>query len=221
MWYRIFNSANPKEIGIVPQVYNGIIPTTINDPNYIGNWLLKKAPKDVYLPKGILAAKAKLTDLISVSYVGFSPNLYVSSKLKDILKSSYYFGVQYFHAPLIIQPTHEELDYWLIHTYDFGYSCLDLQHSQFYITFASDDKQVEIQFKNEKELFAKLNSLKPNDNMHIEKVVLREDIPNDFLALKAVIPGGIGYYVSEKLWMQIQAAGCSGIVFKEINEVYP
>jgi hypothetical protein len=48
---------------------------------------------------------------------------------------------------------------------------------------------------------------------------LKKQLP-DFFILN-YIEGGVGYFVSESLKIEIEKKGCSGIVFTEPNERYP
>jgi hypothetical protein len=52
----------------------------------------------------------------------------------------------------------------------------------------------------------------------IENIVLRSDIFVDFFVLSPVY-GGIGYFVSEDLKIEMEKLGCTRIVFKEPNDI--
>jgi hypothetical protein len=53
--------------------------------------------------------------------------------------------------------------------------------------------------------------------LFLKKLAIKRDTSIEFFALSGV-SGGIGFYVSERLKEVIEKAGCTGIVFKELNE---
>lgn len=57
--------------------------------------------------------------------------------------------------------------------------------------------------------------------IQIDKVFFKENLDVDFFALRNVGKSGTGYFVSERLKDKIEKEGCTGIVFKEPNEIYP
>ena len=52
----------------------------------------------------------------------------------------------------------------------------------------------------------------------INHIEVDENLAPDFFSLTSVLDGGIGFFVSEKLKFEIEAAGCTGILFKALNE---
>ncbi len=220
-FYRLTHSLDEKEIGTYPQVSNGVIPTTWDDSNYISNFLLKKAPNNVYVPKGILNSKANPTDLISSSFVGFSLNLFTSQKLKEIICDSNYYGIQFFKSSVFLKGD-IELEYWILHPYEFGYEALDFDHSTFGIleNDISTNIKEEVKLSSPVELrkmenkiseIKKINSLY-SETLFIQQIVFKDDIDLDFFSLKN-INGGVGYFLSEKLKFRILDSNLSGMEF--------
>ena len=229
-FFRIYDSIDSKIIGVFPQVIDGVVPTTRNDPNFIENYNLRKAPASVYLPKGILEKKAKLTDLLTTSFPGFSLNLFVSELLKDIINTSNHFGMQFFESSVIIK-SGQEFPYWILHAYEMGYEFLNVADSSFVMLDRKDRSKImeQVTFNTASDVQAKYQDIQvrieknPNDIkfLVINEVKLKEDIAVDFFPLRTVQYGGIGYFVSERLRNAIEKAGCTGIQFFEINQRFP
>ena len=107
---------------------HGVIPTTWDDPNFLESYVLRKAPETVYVPKGKLANKAKVTDLLNSCFPGLSLNLFVSDLLKDVINTSKHYGMQFFETSLVLN-SGKELEYWILHSYEYGYQYLNLNES--------------------------------------------------------------------------------------------
>src|SRR3954468_21411083 len=94
---RLRHSSHSKEIGKFPQVAKGEIPTTWDDPNYIGSYGLPNDAHKVLTPTGLLLyKKARLTHLLSSAFAGISGNLLISERLKIIIENSRYLGLHFF-----------------------------------------------------------------------------------------------------------------------------
>lgn len=100
MYYRLHYSYDREIIGKFPQVYEAIVPTSLDDPNYISFLLWEKASNNTLVAKGVLSPHAKITDLLSCAFMGYSGRLYVSLKLKMILQKSY-IGLQFLKTGLV------------------------------------------------------------------------------------------------------------------------
>lgn len=230
IYYRLYHSINENEIGKFTQVDDAVVPTSVNDINYISRLLFEKANEKTLLPKGILASKAKKTDLISSGFMGFNSRLFVSSKLNNLLSGSNSKGVQSLKTSLIVKKKKEE-EYWLINPYLSDLDFIDFNVSSFGFTDAMGNTILEeIKFKSSSDFIRAYNDNKisaiknpyPNHRpLLITNVVFREDSKLNFFSLASVLYGGIGFYVSEKLKNEIEEAGCTGIVFTEPNERYP
>ena len=220
-YYRIFRSANSKQIGKYPQVYEAEVPTTVTDANYIVNLQFEKASDDTQLPKGILAAKAKKTDLISATFIGFSSKLFISKKLFEILHNSKFQGVQFLKTALIIQNKGEE-EYYIVNPYELHYEYLDFNSSLFnYYPSSFSPVEKQVYFNNVSELITGFKQLVTGQIIRIETPVFIQDCDVDFFPLNWVNDGFTGYFVSERLKDEIETAGCTGIVFTNPGERYP
>lgn len=227
-YYRIVRSLDIKEIGVFPQVQTGIIPTSINDPDFIGAFLFEKAHHEVLLPSGKLDSKAKKTDLLSTSFPGLSTKLYVSADLNEILTATKSRGIQHFKTSLIL-PDKSEEEYWIINPFITDMEFLDFEKCRFAYTDYMVSRVVEnITFENSKELINQyyqkrkdvLNvgeAFREFKHLMIEHIVIKEGFDLDFFSLSPIRPGGIGYYVSDNLKKTLEKAKFTGIRFTEMN----
>ena len=214
MVYRIRQSLDSKEVGKYPQSEDSKVPTTIDDPLYTDNLPLRKA--DRYLaPKPILTKRAKITDLIS-AVSGTSRRLLISDTLKSILEI-YSGSMQYFNTSVIYKGEEIE-DYWLTNPFEFDYDAVDFSRSTVTIEermSTEPPKPITITSPGE---FAELVEKVEETNLYpFIKTVHFLPPKKHFFVLRSV-PGGVGYYVSEKLKNQIEDAGCTGIRFKPSDE---
>jgi len=220
-YYRFYISAESSVIGKYPQIHQCIVPTTVNDPNYIDNFFWEKVPEFTLLPQGILDRKAKKTDLISVSFIGFSTRLFVSCKLGKILENFNYWGLQYLPTTLIDNNSTKD-EYWIINPYYAAYECLDFDSSLFsHYVSSFQPPEKKLVFKNASDFIKVQDQLPSGQFIQIERICLKSDNDKDFFAIKNVSGDGTGYFVSQRLKDKIQDAGCIGMVFKEPNEIYP
>jgi hypothetical protein len=222
-FFKVHKSCVNKEVGDYPQIGGIIVPTTINDSNYIGEYTHSKAPENVFLPKCRLSRKAKKTDLVSGSQTGLAMNLFASRRLSELIQQSRHFGVQFFRTSLI-DKQNQEYEYDIIHAYQFGYDFLDLKNCIFVLSegIINRGKTQKVFFNNGDEIATfYANRSEHNGYLTIDEVAFLDDVQHDFFAIGSIPNGGLGYFVSEKLRNQIEEAGCTGIVFKGINEAYP
>ena len=141
-YYRIKESIDKKIIGKYPQVEEVIIPTTWEDPAFIGCYTNTRAPRNVLVPKAILNKTSKVTDLVSGVAVGLARNLLVSDELKFLLEVSNYYGVDFFETSLKVFNA-EELSYWIVHPYKSYYEALDLEKSSFFFGLTSTFSSIQ------------------------------------------------------------------------------
>lgn len=219
MYYRIFESCDDKIVGRLPQAKEATVPTTVDDPNYIGSFRLKKAPEDVYLPTLILNYRSKLTDFPMCAYIDSSASRVASKKLKDCLASGNYSGTQFFDISIV--DTQSEIhDYCIIHPYEYGFKHLDIQSSRFYIVkdvLHPEDLSLPLDFNTLEELLA-YRANNPMELIMVEHIVMKKNTDVDFFTLGFVPNGGIGYFMSQKMKEKVEQAGCTGIVYKELNQ---
>jgi hypothetical protein len=228
-YYRIQDSLDKKIIGRkYPQVERAILPVAWTDPLFIESFIFKKAPDNVLLAMGILPKSAKPTDLISAGNIGFSLSLVISPRLHDIIVKHRHHGMQFF-AITLKGDNGTDYPYWLVHVYDMYYEMLDLEQS-FIGHYTSLNFRELIRRNSTTDVEALKQELNvyhtrtENDptvgNICITKIVFKQDTDLDFFALRPVY-GGTGFYVSERLKAQIEAAGCTGMVFTAPDERYP
>lgn len=225
MKYFILNSSiNNKIIGVYPQVQTSVIPTTVDDPNFISHLLFEEANGNILLTKPILSNKGKKTDLLSTSSAGMTGRLLVSEKLNHILLDSESSGVQHLKTKLI-NGGHEE-DYWILNPYYASFKFFDFENSLFSYMDAMCNIEIEkVIFQNSEE-FAKAyfdNRISATKNKYpdhkpllITKLAINNNCVLDFFPITPIKPGGIVFIVSEYLKNKIELANCTGTDFKEI-----
>lgn len=226
-FYRLYLSFDPKVTGVFPQVQNLNFPTTWDSPKALGSLYFQKASREVEIPKANLHSRAKQTDLMSVSHFA---NLLLSSKLKILFEKHKIYGIEFLETTLKVKNI-EKIGFWFSNLYQLGYKFLDLEQSTFNIVTDvlkmiplkevnfHNDKEVEEYYKKDRQDV--LNKGMVHHPLVITKVVIKPDADIDFFALRTVLNGGIGYYVSENLKTEIEKEGCTGIVFRKLNEPFP
>ena len=229
-YYRIRHSLDSKVIGRkYPQIKQVLIPTTWDDPMFIQSYIGQKAPENVLLPTPILYKSSKITDLVSASTVGLSLSLLVSNRLKLLLQSSLSFGMQFFEIQLLANNGLEH-SYSIVHSFNSGYCFLNFKDSEigYYKQTGGSDLTQSINSSTSKDLEKEIsdyerylaNASSLDKYLFIKRIEFDKQSGIDFFAL-SYVHGGTGFFVSENLKNEIEAAGCTGIVFTEPNERYP
>jgi hypothetical protein len=227
-YWRLYNSAE-KEVGFVPQIVDPIFDGYYTDENQLWNQLFKKIGKTTIIPKGQLQKKAKLTDLMSVGFS--SGDLFLSEKLRQILEAHNVEGVQFADTEIITKKG-DNIQSNIMHPYETDYEFLDVLNSEFrYINAMGDQTYGTIHFKNVSEYFeakiknkmemVKVEDLNEKRYIVINSVNILKDSPYDLVALFGIRYGAVGYYVSQRLKDKILNEKCTGVIFREVNEVYP
>ncbi len=226
-FYRLHNSAGP-EVGFVPQVVNGIYPGKYDSPNALGMPGRKRADSNTEIPGGIIHKRAKLTDVMSVAFL--SGELFVSPRLADIILESKCEGVQFVGTELVLK-NGDKVMYTILHPYLDKYSCLDTDKSEFFLFDSGVRTALQrVYFENtaayisasiENQNLAPLIGYQQFKPLVINHIGLREDCEIDFFSLFGLRHGGVGYFVSERLKHIINNRKCTGLIFTEMNEVYP
>lgn len=216
-FYKVKDSTNLKSVGTFPQVETGIYPIMDNNPNFIGNNFLKKIDFQAELSIPILSKKAKLTDLISCSIMGFSNSLLISTKLKFILEKYVTNSVQFFEAPIMYKES-KVSGYWITHPYKYNYEAINYTKCIIRRQNLFDYTQKEAIQINSAEEFECLISERNKEifwSYSFEKLVLQSNIP-ELIFLIGI--QGLGYCVSEKVKQEIESAGCTGIEFEPVEQ---
>lgn len=220
MKYYKINFSIGKDVGnIMPQANESL--TILNNTHLEilnQSWLKKINDLDVVFPIMILRKKAKKTDLISVSYLGYSSRLLISNKLKYILEKYQNENIQFFKTSIVYKDV-KDYDYWVVHPYKTENYLIDFEKS-----IITEGESLILNRKklviNNYDDFIKIvqeNNTGEVKHYIIDKVSILDGIKKDFFIINFV-SGGIGYYVSAKLKQEIENAGCTGIAFELINQ---
>lgn len=216
MFYRISPSSNKKVVGIDGvHSESAIYPINIWDPNYINQWHLKYIPEQIILPIPKIQSNAILTDLMSVYFVGSSFRLTISSKLKVILEKYQHGNIQF--LPLSIYYKKEYIDnYWLTNIIQLDNDTINYEISKIYSTNYPGNDEVAILVSDFNDFNKIKNNLSFPYHLYIKNLVFKSPIGKNLLAIDS-ISGGIGYFVSEQLKLEINQANCTGVEFESIN----
>lgn len=212
MYYRIATSKDSKVTGLVDtQSALSVTPPNYSfDTRHIAyHYYSYIGPTDdVVIPQPILEARAKLTDLVSTVEFGF--DLIMSPKLKSILEPVRHNGSQF--IPLTLYAKAVPMDYWLLHMVEPDMDELDYEKSEFEITTNTGRSLRPVSISDRASFDQARNSVAPKERVSISNVVIREDCTSDLLLIRYAF-GGAGFFVSEKIKNEIEAAGCTGIRF--------
>jgi hypothetical protein len=227
--YRIRDAHTRKETGVYPQVDTAIVNGTINDENYLSNWMYRKIGRPVSIPQPILRRGAKLTQCLSTTFVGMESKLLITAPAQALRATMRCYGVQFLPTTLHSEKWGNQPAFF-VHPHAFGYVFINTQRSVFaYYSTAIPPKPVHpVQFKDTKTLETAyqqnweeaLLSADGYQPLYISHLVLQEDIDTDFFALRSVPYGGLAFYVSERLREAMEKAGNTGIQFMGLNEQF-
>lgn len=216
-YYYIRNSLNKKVIGHYPQVkevkYNCHV---WNDPLFIDRFHFVKITVQPIVANAIIYAKAKLTDLIDSSSMGFTSKLLISDKLKSILESKRATGMQFFKSS-VFRDGNEFEKFWVLHTYEFNMEYINFSKSKIIVRIKKKQGGTELKIVevSSMEEFLKLTEFHKQkmEIVSIENICLNSDVKEDFFFIKTAGQ----YIVSEKLKEEIEEVGCTGIEFQPIE----
>lgn len=223
----MYNSAE-KEVGFVPQIVEPVFEGYYTDSNQLWNIHFQRIEANTIIPKGHLHKKAKLTDIMSVSFL--NGQLFFSDKMLSILEASHYKCIQFVKTEIITK-TGERIKSNILHPFEADYNFIDTLDSEFWYTNSMLDKLLEqVRFNTGNDyLNAKINNRKEiakNETMDYKPLIIRkinfnDDMEIDLFSVSGVLFGGIGFYVSQRLKDKILEEKCTGFIFREINEAYP
>lgn len=228
-YYRLYNSAEVKDVGHAPQITEGLFEEKYDHPKALNRLLFnQQINPDTIIPQGKMHNKAKLTDLMSVSFL--SNQFFVSDKLKNIFQEFNIEGVQ-FAKSSIYSKSGTRMNFNIIHPYFSNIACLDVRRSEFYFTNIMVNKYIsQIQFTSIDEY---LRAYKKNQAdaprvgfpnfqpLVIKTISFIPDCSLDLFSVFGINYGGVGYFVSERLKQKVLEEKCTGVIFKDINECYP
>jgi hypothetical protein len=219
-YYSINNSLNNKIMGNYNQVINALHHCDVwENSKFIDRIDFIKIDFEPITSNAILEKKAKLTDLINVSCVGFSLKLLISEKLKVILEKESLNKSQFFKSAVIYK--NEKIDnYWITQPYLFSMEYIDFNKSILSVRVRKPQGGTEktiLKANSLNDFFKSLNFHKERGEIvSINNIFLNNNVNDDFFMLRYV-EGGIKYIVSEKLKKEIEDAGCTGIEFQPIE----
>ncbi len=212
-YYILEPSLDRKIMGFLPQVNDINYNCNINDSRFIGNFLFEKIDiTNPILATPILYKKSYLTDFIHVGGIGFTFKLVVSTKLKELIEESNYYGIQFFQISVI----HNNIlnnNYWLLHPYRFNLEGVDFRNSKLVTRKRNLDKTtyLEVQEINDlKEFNYKINQ---GEKLSFSKILIKEDKNQDFFPLRYTL-SGINFLVTKELRCKIEDDDCSGMEFR-------
>lgn len=221
-YYFIQNSLG-KDIGLkYPQVQSVINNCDIyNEPKFIDNFIHKKiidfTPCISYAK---LYDSSKLTDLVSVSSIGFSHVLLISGRLKIILEKYNNDDFQLFQSK-VFHKNKEYADYWVLNMYKFNNESIDYENSEIKLMSGIFDELEIIKFQNYEEFDKKNTEVEIKGyplNLAIDKVKICKNVEKDFFMIKNASSGL--YIVSEKLKKEIEDTQITGIEFQPTEVTY-
>ncbi|MDY0986682.1 hypothetical protein SOM12_04590 [Flavobacterium sp. CFBP9031] len=218
-FYSIKSSLNSKVLGHYPQVKDIKYNCDVwDEPKFIEHTHFAKINFVPITANAILHDKAKITDLINVSGMGFTNKLLVSNKLKGIFEHYRKTGLQFYESNLI-HKNHEVDNYWVLNFFESGMHFINFNSSQIYLTENTFDKVRELDIKNFNE-YLNMKEIIDEEGypkgIFIEKFTLVNNVDEDFFFLTNV-QGGVSYIVSEKLKINLEEENCTGIEFMPIE----
>lgn len=216
MFFAISRSTDPNIIGPVRvQAARAELSVEIKHPFLSRNVLFKEMPiEKVITPTPVIEPRAKLTDLLSGSAVGNGMQLMISEKLKDLISKENHPGIQFFPMQVIYKKKVLN-NYWLSNPFAFDFDAIDYETSIFEVRRYGITPIKEVSVDNEKTFFNMKEALQEPEALTIKKLAIKKKSQN--LLLFIHVDGGIQYCVSEKLKMEIEAAGCTGIAFSPVE----
>lgn len=215
-YFSINNSLNKKVLGHYPQVKEIKQNCDVwNEPKFIEHIHNTQIDFEPITANAILYPSSKLTDLISVTGMGFTRKLLLSSRLKKIIEKSRNSGLQFYRSNIVYK--NEEInDYWILNSFEIDMNFVDVEKSIFVWRKRKEEGGTyisEINFNSLNEFIKKIKEENLEGKIYLNKIKINVGVQVDFFTLLNV-EGGIKYIVSEKLKKEIEDAGCTGIEFQ-------
>ncbi|WP_296151644.1 DUF1629 domain-containing protein [uncultured Flavobacterium sp.] len=221
-YFSINNSLNPKVLGHYPQVKEIKQNCDVwNEPKFIEHVNFEKIDFEPITANAILHPKSKLTDLISVTGMGFTRKLLISGLLKTILENNRGTGLQFFQSNLIYK--NEEIEhYWILNSFEIDMNLIDIQKSNFVWRKRKEEGGtylLDVKFNSLDEFCKKIVNDNLEGKLYINKLAIKEQASVNFFTLLNV-EGAVKYIVSENLKKEIEDAGTTGIEFQPVELSY-
>ncbi len=219
-YFNIEESMNRKILGKVEQTKEIIHNCHIwDEPRFIDRMFYRKIEGLPILSNVVLHPKANVIDLIRVSSVGFSRSMLISDKLKCIFEKFNLFGLQFFPT-FMIQNNARIEGYWQTHISEQAFDLLDFEKLNFTIKTNNGDGTVSFEEINHiKTLTDFLKSKEENKfptELYFRNLVLKDE-KFDFFFMPHFINGTGRGTVSERLKLEIENQGITGIEFRPIE----
>ncbi len=219
-FYSIRTSSNNKIVGHYNQVINAVHHCDIwENPKFIDRIDFMKIDFEPIVSNAILEKKAKLTDLINASCVGFGLRLLISDKLKNILHNESNNKCQFFKSPVIFKNETIE-NYWISHPYFFNMEYINFNKSIVSVRVRNAGGETEkksIKINSLTHFIEVLNFHKERmEIVTISNIYINDTVSEDFFMFRYV-EGGVKYIVSEKLKKEIEDVGCTGVEFQPVE----
>ena len=209
-YYAIDTSIERKIVGDLPQisdVKNGLQREYIEQYNVI-----KKAtsfPSDIpALDRLSLNAAARVTDLVSCSFLNGLMGLLISEKVKEIFDSFKLERARYYDAKIYVGEA--VYPYYFLYFLD-STNIVDYPQSKFVVTDYLDMNEKPIQltsFEDHK---------KKNEEIEVGNIIKSRSLAIKFHADVFVLPFDANIYVSEKAMLEMIDKNVSGVEFREIQ----
>lgn len=185
-----------------------------DEPKFIEHIHFTKIDFDPIIANAILYPSSKLTDLISITGMGFTKKLLVSSKLKSILQNNRASGVQFYSAPILYK---EELidNYWILNMYEIDTYLVDIKNSEVLHRKRREEGGTfltQVNFNRVDEFVENIRVNNLEGDLYLNKIKIREEAKENFFVVLNIW-GGAKYVASEKLKEEIESKGCTGIEF--------
>jgi len=222
-YFRIRYTGDRKVLGNYPQVKEVKYKCHIYDePRFIQHIKYQKIDFEPIVATPVLYVKSKRTDLIEHLGIGFSHRILVSSRFKDILEKSNGEDFQFFKCP-IFHDGNEYKDYCIVNPINTKLDYIDFQKSNIMIRRRDDEggtKTDKIEISNIEDFYSTQKFYRrSNERIFIEKISFNKNLKSDFFTVRSV-EGGIGYYVSETLKLEIEKKGFTGMEFPPAHYSY-
>ncbi|TCN56442.1 hypothetical protein D0809_15010 [Flavobacterium circumlabens] len=218
-YYSIEPALNAKVLGNYPQVKNIKFNCHVwDEPKFIEHTHFTKINFEPITANAVLYAKSNITDLISVTGMGFTLKPLISEKLKTILEKNRKTGLQFFKSPVIHQDKIIDT-YYVLNMYEVDMSFIDFKKSEVYLTENTFNLIEKLKIKSYAEFITEKSGIDKKGypfGIHITKFNFLDDLKQDFFLIQN-IEGGSKYIVSEKLKIEIEESDCTGIEFKPVE----
>ncbi|RPD96683.1 hypothetical protein EGM88_10005 [Aureibaculum marinum] len=217
-YYYLSVSIDFKEVGIYPQ------STSFNEIGSVQEYGLGfNAPiNSIKLPELILDNKAKLTNLISVTYINRSVFLILDHSFISMLKSNDSINdFQYWNLK-VLKKNSTINNYYLFHlSYPSDIDIIDFEKSTFELSNDNLGSGIKKRFEDyidyKKEWDKTINL---GNTLKFEKIFLDfRKMNSDLIRILNIDSMFIGYYISEPLKKAIEKERFTGLVFQEIEEI--